>query len=220
MGPQNYFRSPFEKDRLRRSNGPARSYARFARSGFRVPGRPTDFPSAEPTGPRRGQNGALPVVAGSWPLRAMSRGAATSRAGRSSMITTGAAIPKDAIRPRFHPAEIPSGPVLVAAWINLQYHGAIVAPDAFGGGNKLFQNVAGATGKLRGGPSNQGLAFGDRGRARTAAIGSAGGRFEIDTCRHSGGAPCKSRIGRGGMDRCRGHWRGRSWGPSCRSRRG
>lgn len=66
-------------------------------------------------------------------------------------------------------ADILSGPVLVAAWINLQYYGARVAPSAFGGGNKLLQNVVGGvgvmdgiSGQLRGGPSEQSLS--DAGR--------------------------------------------------------
>ncbi|WP_084794852.1 YbcC family protein [Pseudoponticoccus marisrubri] len=65
--------------------------------------------------------------------------------------------------------DILSGPVLVAAWINLQYFGARVAPQAFGGGNKLVQNVMGGigvldgiTGTLRGGPSDQSLGLGAR----------------------------------------------------------
>ncbi|ETX11985.1 hypothetical protein OCH239_18795 [Roseivivax halodurans JCM 10272] len=65
--------------------------------------------------------------------------------------------------------DILSGPVLVAAWINLQYYGARVAPDAFGGGNKLLQNVVGGfgvtdgiSGQLRGGPSDQSLSDGRR----------------------------------------------------------
>ena len=65
--------------------------------------------------------------------------------------------------------DILSGPVLVAAWINLQYYGARVAPDAFGGGNKLLQNVGGGvglmdgiSGQLRGGPSDQSVFDGRR----------------------------------------------------------
>ncbi|MFD0982650.1 putative inorganic carbon transporter subunit DabA [Tropicimonas aquimaris] len=60
-------------------------------------------------------------------------------------------------------AQILGGPVCVAAWINLQYYGATVAPEAFSSGNKLLHNVVGGfglldgtSGALRGGPSLQG----------------------------------------------------------------
>jgi uncharacterized protein YbcC (UPF0753/DUF2309 family) len=61
-------------------------------------------------------------------------------------------------------AEIVGGPLLIAAWINLQYYGATVSPQGFGSGNKLVQNVCGGigvldgtSGQLRGGPSDQSL---------------------------------------------------------------
>ncbi len=61
-------------------------------------------------------------------------------------------------------ADIVGGPLLVAAWINLQYYGATVSPQDFGSGNKLVQNVCGGigvldgvSGRLRGGPSDQSL---------------------------------------------------------------
>jgi len=61
-------------------------------------------------------------------------------------------------------AEIVGGPLLVAAWINLQYYGATVSPQDFGSGNKLVQNVCGGigvldgiSGRLRGGLSDQSL---------------------------------------------------------------
>ncbi|PRY22094.1 hypothetical protein CLV78_10718 [Aliiruegeria haliotis] len=66
-------------------------------------------------------------------------------------------------------AQILGGPVCVAAWINLQYYGATVTPQAFGSGNKLLHNVAGGfgilegtSGALRGGPSVQSTILGDR----------------------------------------------------------
>jgi uncharacterized protein YbcC (UPF0753/DUF2309 family) len=61
-------------------------------------------------------------------------------------------------------AELVAGPLLVAAWINLQYYGASVSPKTFGSGNKLVQNVCGGigvldgiSGRLRGGLSDQSL---------------------------------------------------------------
>jgi uncharacterized protein YbcC (UPF0753/DUF2309 family) len=61
-------------------------------------------------------------------------------------------------------AEIVCGPLLTAAFINLQYYGATVSPQDFGSGNKLVQNVCGGiglldgiSGRLRGGPSDQSL---------------------------------------------------------------
>ncbi|WP_068110776.1 DUF2309 domain-containing protein [Tropicimonas marinistellae] len=65
-------------------------------------------------------------------------------------------------------AQILGGPVCVAAWINLQYYGATVVPEAFSAGNKLVHNVVGGfgvldgtSGALRGGPSLQGTTIGD-----------------------------------------------------------
>ena len=43
-----------------------------------------------------------------------------------------------------------TAPVVVASWISLQYYGSSVAPDAFGGGNKLIHNVVGGIGVLQG----------------------------------------------------------------------
>lgn len=45
---------------------------------------------------------------------------------------------------------IMTAPVVVASWISLQYHGSTVAPQLFGGGNKLLHNVAGGIGVLEG----------------------------------------------------------------------
>ncbi|WP_293574963.1 YbcC family protein [Phaeobacter sp.] len=45
---------------------------------------------------------------------------------------------------------IMTAPVVVASWISLQYYGSTVAPDLFGGGNKLLHNVAGGIGVLEG----------------------------------------------------------------------
>ena len=45
---------------------------------------------------------------------------------------------------------IMTAPVVVASWISLQYYGSTVAPQAFGGGNKLLHNVAGGIGVLEG----------------------------------------------------------------------
>lgn len=43
-----------------------------------------------------------------------------------------------------------TAPVVVASWISLQYYGSVVAPEAFGGGNKLLHNVTGGIGVLEG----------------------------------------------------------------------
>jgi uncharacterized protein YbcC (UPF0753/DUF2309 family) len=43
-----------------------------------------------------------------------------------------------------------TAPVVVASWISLQYYGSAVAPEVFGGGNKLIHNVVGGIGVLMG----------------------------------------------------------------------
>ena len=43
-----------------------------------------------------------------------------------------------------------TAPVVVASWISLQYHGSTVAPQVFGGGNKLLHNVTGGIGVVEG----------------------------------------------------------------------
>ncbi|WP_019956119.1 YbcC family protein [Yoonia vestfoldensis] len=43
-----------------------------------------------------------------------------------------------------------TAPVVVASWISLQYYGSTVAPDVFGGGNKLIHNVVGGVGVVQG----------------------------------------------------------------------
>ena len=43
-----------------------------------------------------------------------------------------------------------TAPVVVASWISLQYYGSAVAPDVFGGGNKLIHNVVGGLGVVEG----------------------------------------------------------------------
>ncbi|MEQ9260843.1 MAG: DUF2309 domain-containing protein [Roseovarius sp.] len=43
-----------------------------------------------------------------------------------------------------------TAPVVVASWISLQYYGSSVAPDTFGGGNKLIHNVVGGIGVVQG----------------------------------------------------------------------
>jgi uncharacterized protein YbcC (UPF0753/DUF2309 family) len=43
-----------------------------------------------------------------------------------------------------------TAPVVVASWISLQYYGSVVAPEAFGGGNKLLHNVVGGIGVVEG----------------------------------------------------------------------
>ncbi|NBZ86024.1 YbcC family protein [Stagnihabitans tardus] len=43
-----------------------------------------------------------------------------------------------------------TAPVVVASWISLQYHGSSVAPQLFGGGNKLIHNVVGGIGVIEG----------------------------------------------------------------------
>jgi hypothetical protein len=43
-----------------------------------------------------------------------------------------------------------TAPVVVASWISLQYFGSSVAPDVFGGGNKLLHNVVGGIGVVEG----------------------------------------------------------------------
>jgi uncharacterized protein YbcC (UPF0753/DUF2309 family) len=40
--------------------------------------------------------------------------------------------------------------VVVASWISLQYYGSTVAPQVFGGGNKLIHNVVGGIGVVEG----------------------------------------------------------------------
>ena len=52
-----------------------------------------------------------------------------------------------------------TAPVVVASWISLQYYGSAVAPEVFGGGNKLIHNVVGGIGVLQGngGPLRAGL---------------------------------------------------------------
>ncbi|MGC8073770.1 putative inorganic carbon transporter subunit DabA, partial [Salmonella enterica] len=37
-----------------------------------------------------------------------------------------------------------------ASWISLQYYGSSVAPEMFGGGNKLIHNVVGGIGVVEG----------------------------------------------------------------------
>jgi len=43
-----------------------------------------------------------------------------------------------------------TAPVVVASWISLQYYGSAVAPQVFGGGNKLVHNVVGGIGVIEG----------------------------------------------------------------------
>jgi hypothetical protein len=43
-----------------------------------------------------------------------------------------------------------TAPVVVASWISLQYYGSAVAPEMFGGGNKLIHNVVGGIGVIEG----------------------------------------------------------------------
>ncbi len=43
-----------------------------------------------------------------------------------------------------------TAPVVVASWISLQYYGSTVAPEIFGGGNKLLHNVIGGMGVVEG----------------------------------------------------------------------
>lgn len=43
-----------------------------------------------------------------------------------------------------------TAPVVVASWISLQYYGSSVAPEVFGGGNKLIHNVTGGLGVIEG----------------------------------------------------------------------
>jgi uncharacterized protein YbcC (UPF0753/DUF2309 family) len=54
---------------------------------------------------------------------------------------------------------IMTAPVVVASWISLQYYGSAVAPEAFGGGNKVLHNVVGGVGVIEGagGPLRAGL---------------------------------------------------------------
>jgi uncharacterized protein YbcC (UPF0753/DUF2309 family) len=47
-------------------------------------------------------------------------------------------------------ALILTAPVVVASWISLQYYGSTVAPEVFGGGNKLLHNVTGGIGVVEG----------------------------------------------------------------------
>ncbi|WP_135449798.1 YbcC family protein [Tabrizicola caldifontis] len=43
-----------------------------------------------------------------------------------------------------------TAPVVVASWISLQYYGSTLAPQVFGGGNKLIHNVVGGIGVVEG----------------------------------------------------------------------
>lgn len=43
-----------------------------------------------------------------------------------------------------------TAPVVVASWISLQYYGSTLAPQVFGGGNKLIHNVVGGFGVIEG----------------------------------------------------------------------
>jgi uncharacterized protein YbcC (UPF0753/DUF2309 family) len=43
-----------------------------------------------------------------------------------------------------------TAPVVVASWISLQYYGSTLAPEVFGGGNKLIHNVVGGIGVVEG----------------------------------------------------------------------
>jgi hypothetical protein len=43
-----------------------------------------------------------------------------------------------------------TAPVVVASWISLQYYGSTVAPEVFGGGDKLLHNVTGGIGVVEG----------------------------------------------------------------------
>jgi len=43
-----------------------------------------------------------------------------------------------------------TAPVVVASWISLQYYGSSVAPEVFGGGNKLIHNVTSGIGVVQG----------------------------------------------------------------------
>ena len=43
-----------------------------------------------------------------------------------------------------------TAPVVVASWISLQYYGSTLAPQVFGGGNKLIHNVVGGFGVVEG----------------------------------------------------------------------
>jgi uncharacterized protein YbcC (UPF0753/DUF2309 family) len=54
---------------------------------------------------------------------------------------------------------IMTAPVVVASWISLQYYGSTIAPEAFGGGNKLLHNVIAGIGVVEGngGPLKAGL---------------------------------------------------------------
>lgn len=54
---------------------------------------------------------------------------------------------------------IMTAPVVVASWISLQYFASTVAPDIYGGGNKLLHNIVGGIGVLEGngGPMRTGL---------------------------------------------------------------
>ena len=45
---------------------------------------------------------------------------------------------------------IMTAPAVAASWISLQYYGSTVAPELFGGGNKLLHNVVGGIGVLEG----------------------------------------------------------------------
>jgi hypothetical protein len=47
-----------------------------------------------------------------------------------------------------------TAPVVVASWISLQYYASSVAPDLFGGGNKLLHNVVGGIGVYEGNGGN------------------------------------------------------------------
>ena len=90
---------------------------------------------------------------------------ATCRAAPSCTATTGP--PTQALRTL---ELILTAPVVVASWISLQYYGSTVAPQVFGGGNKLIHNVVGGIGVVEGQrrPAAPRPALADRPRRRAS----------------------------------------------------
>ncbi len=111
--------------------------------------------------PHAGEGAALPwrgrdwsEIRPEWALAGCSAFIAAPRALTAGRNLAGRAFLHDyeaGRDPEFRVLEqIMTAPVVVASWISLQYYGSVVAPSAFGSGNKLLHNVAGGVGVVEG----------------------------------------------------------------------